>query len=352
MTIIQLLPGVSSLYAKAKVKPAVNYGVLENAMGGLYPYRLAAFNPPEFRMMAGWPVSIPDYDVRAQTLASCLGEVTTPGVTPPEITDDPEVIAERESPRAVVTGAVVRWIADSDNFDTTSLQWYPYQSSVDATWFTAVDFAPTFLADYEYRAGSERFYQDAINFDADSKEHMWTDLSRATGGATGYTVLMCVNLHSAFGDTGSAYEGLWSPGLPTPAGTDLFTETIDTGWASVKLKGQRLFVATDQTPDTASLAIADLLERSAPFYLAFVFGRPYTTIWAGAGPASMRSNRVFCGNEPVPFSPNVVLGRPTGTVLNSVDMSLLDLGIYADRLSAADLKTEVAKLTAIYGGDK
>ena len=335
MSVIQLIPGSSALYAKASVRPSVNYGQFTNPMGGLYPLRLAAFDTPEYRMMAGWPTNVPDYDIYCETLASCEGEV----------------IGNRESPRAVITNALVRWIADSDTYDQTSLQWYPYQSSVDAQFVTAAEFAPTMLEDYEYRSGSERFYQDAINFDADGREHFWTDLTQSLGGAAGYSVLMCVNLHSVFGDSATAYAGLWGPGAPTPSGQDTFTENFD-GWISVKLKGQTLYVGTEQTSDTKTLAIADLLERSAPFYLGFCFARPYATIWAGAGPSSMRSFTVFTGATPQVFSGRVALGRPQGTVLNSADMAVLDLGIYADKLSATAVKTEVAKLSAIYGGDK
>lgn len=334
MTILHPVPDRARMMTRGKVAARTSFG-LGADRGGVYPVTMSAWQVDEYRMMAGWPVEVPDYDIVTDSLVSCEGEV----------------LSFRESPRLVETGALIRWIADEETYDQVSLRWLPYQTQLDAVLETAPQYYPTFLSQYEYRHDDERFLQDAVNFDADSKEHMWLDLSNSLGGAAGYTVIMAVNLHSAFGNSDQVYSGLWSPGKATPL-TDSFTETTDMGWMSVSLQAGYLFLETDQSARIQVLPVSNLLELSAPIYLAFVFGRPYTHIYAAAGPSGIQHAKTYTGAQHVGLTGQNVLGRSTGDTLHTADMALLDLGIYGDRLLAQDVKDEFAILSGLYGGDK
>ena len=62
---------------------------LLNVPGGLYPLKSAAFEVDEYRIMAGWPVPVPDCDIRIQCLVSAEGDV----------------LGNRDSPTALITEA-------------------------------------------------------------------------------------------------------------------------------------------------------------------------------------------------------------------------------------------------------
>lgn len=338
MTVFSMTPTVSRILARSTVGTTQHYGASSQALGGLYPLTLAAFELDSYRMMSGFPVAVPENDIHAETLLSSTGEI----------------LQFRELPRVVESEAVIRWIADEDDhFDPVAGTWAPFAGNdYGIRWQSGSPFTPTYLPEYEYRVGDEVFFGNALNFDADFQQHMWTDLGPVLAGAAGYSVIMVVNLHSVFGDSdpGTMFTGLWCPGLPTQPG-DTFIETQDS-YMSVTLRGESLYLDTEQTTDTKSLSLADLLALSQPIYLAFCFGRPYTTLYAGAGPSSLRSMRTFAGATPTGLSSNVVLGRSTGTILNTADMAVLDLGVYADQLTGAQVRNEIAKLSSCYGGDK
>lgn len=332
-TIKEMKIAAARMLARARVKSG-KHGQASNARGGLYPLSLAAYAVDEYRMMSGWPVAIPDQDIQARCDVNAQGEV----------------IAFRDDPGAVNMNSQARWFADSDDFVPAALCWYPHAAQEQMPWRSSVGWMPTFFDDYEYRRGSERFIEQAINFDSDTRQHMWADLDQLIGGGQGYTVLMAVNLHSVYGDSGRTFVGLWGPGLPTP-NTDIFPEVFPS-YVEVTLRGGSLYVASDQAPPTKVMVINDLLASPAPVYLAFCFSRPKTTIYAGNGSGSMRHGTVYIGNNATPLSGKVVLGRSNGTVVNTADMAVLDLNLYTDNLSTDEVIDEVAKLCATYGGDQ
>lgn len=339
MTVHKLDPGRSEILARADFTEFVIPPDVTNQPGGLYPLKLSVYKMDEYRIMAGWPVPVPDYDIRADSLISCTGEV----------------IAFRENPRNIRTGAMVRWIADSDTYDTTALRWKPYQASIDAEFLTGTKFSPVYLSDYTYRVGNEQFNHEALNFDSDTRDHFWADLnSTAVGGSLGYTVIMVVNLNSAFGNsTQRIYNGIWSHGLATPADDNEFFEaTFPHGWVEVTLQGEYLHLQTEQTELTRVMPIGHLLARSAPFYLAMSFGRPYAYFYAGTSPAELLTGRCYTGFEPNPLTGSVVLGRTHGDVNHTADMGIFDLGVYPGQMVPLQIRNEVSLLSAVYGGDK
>lgn len=309
---------------------------LPEAPGGLYPLRMSVWNTDEYRIANGWPVVVPDYDVRARSLVSAEGEV----------------LAGRESARSITTGAMVRWIADDDYFDLTSLQWYPYQAEYPLIWSTASDYAPTFISDYEYQNGAEIFLKEALNFDADGKEHLWTNINEALGGAGGYSVVMTLSLNSVYGNNQiTPSSGLWCPGQPTPVPGQPITEPPSGGWVSLTLQGHTLYLETDQTRRKKALSISDLVTTASPITVAMVVDRPYVTVYAGRGTSSISSATLDIGNHQVAMDGRVVLGRTNGDTDHAQDMALLDLGLYSDVLTPHQVRDEFALMSGVYGGD-
>jgi len=305
--------------------------------GGLYPMRMAYWETDPYRIANGWPTAEPAYDIHASTKIVATGEV----------------LAYREQARGVETGAPVRWIADDDLYDTTVLRWGPYQSEMAINWITSPEYAPTYIDDYEYVVNEESFTAAALNFDADSFEHMWADLGPMLAGASGYSVVMCLSLNSVYGNNLAVpYSGLWCPGTPTPAPGQAMVEKPNGGWISLTLQGTSLYLETDQSKRTNVLSVSDLLSSTAPIMIGMTVGRPYTTIYAGRGPSNIRRASVNIGDQVVPLDSRVVLGRTNGNILHTADMAMLDLGIYPDRLSAQEMKSEFATLSSVYGSDK
>ena len=337
MALKQFRAGRVSILSDSRTKVHKLPKQLESIPGGLYPLRMAHWAIDDYRIANGWPVSIPDHDITARTMVSAEGEV----------------LSDRESARGIETGAMVRWIADDETYDLTSLQWVPYQSDGALLWETSAEYAPTFISEYEYRLDEEIFFQNGLNFDTDSFEHMWTDLTQVLGGTAGYSVVMCLSLNSVYGDnTDVPYAGLWCPGSPTPAVGEPISEAPEGGWVSLTLQGNWLYLETDQSPRQRVLAISDLLSTTAPVMIAMVIGRPYTTIYAGRGPSNILRERTSVGSETVPLDGRVVLGRDNGDILHTADMTILDLGVYGEQLSPLGVKGEFALLSSVYGGDK
>jgi len=307
------------------------------APGGLYPLITRAFEMDEYRLMAGWPVSVPPYDIRANTMISATGEV----------------LGDRDDPTSVVTDALVRWVADDQFYNPTTLTWTALQDTIGHNqWTTSTDYAPVLIEDYQYRIGNEVLYRSALNFDSDARKHMWIDFSATIGGSSGYTVIMVVSPNSVYGNNEDVlYNGLWCPGRPSP-GTDTFTETIDPNWMSVTMQGHYLYLETESKGRTRGISINPALSSNTPMYLAMVFDRPTTTFYVGEGPSSIRVKTMPTGTtEALPLDGGITLGRTPGDVLHTADMALFDLGIYADRLSAPEIEAEFAVLSQAYGGD-
>lgn len=324
----------TQLSNRARARAFVEPGPMPEPPGGLYPLHAAAYEIDEYRMLKGWPVAVPKLDIRASALVSCTGEV----------------VSSREAQTGVTTGAFVRWVADEELYDPTTLTWAPLQGG-NQLWYTSVEYAPTLIQNYEYRMGSERFTQmTALNFDSDTQNHMWTDLSRSLGSAGGYTVIMVASPNSIYGnDEDVSYNGLWSFGVPTPPG-ETFAEETGAGWNSLTIQGNFVYYESESVPRTRSVAIGDQLERTSPTYLAAVFSRPEVTLYAATGPDSM-SSITIPGGDPVGLDDRVVLGRTTGDVQHTADLALFDLGLYPEALSAEKVRAEVAMLARVYGGD-
>ena len=215
------LPGVSRIDLSVRTKFTVTPAQAASAPGGLYPWRAAAWEMDEYRLMAGWPVAVPEYDIRIATLCSVDGEV----------------LSSRESPTSLTTNALARWIADEQFIDSDALRWSPITGS--ASWESSVDWMPELISDYEYRVGDERFIDmNAMNFDSDTKNHMWINLGQLIHGAGGYTVIMVLSPNSVYGnDIEVPYNGIWCRGNPTPD-VQPFTETTEDGWVNITISRQ------------------------------------------------------------------------------------------------------------------
>lgn len=335
MAIKRFRPGRTTIVSSARGRAKKIPPPLAEMPGGLYPLRMAVWETDEYRMANGWPVKIPQYDIRASGLISAEGET----------------LADRESARAVTTGADARWIADSETFDLDSLRWLPFEGPL--IWQTAPEYSPTFISDYEYEIRSEIYLGEALNFDSDSFEHMWTDTTSFLGGASGYTVIMCMSLNSVYGNNLDVpYSGLWCPGYPTPAVGQPLTEAIQGGWVSLTLQGNSLYLETDQSKRTKALSITHLLDTAAPIMVALVVNRPTTRVYAGRGPSTMSHAALSVGSEVVPMDGHVVLGRTPGDILHTADMAMQEIGIYRSVLTPRQVQQEFSLLSSVYGGDK
>jgi hypothetical protein len=264
-----------------------------------------------------------------------------------------EVFGDRDEPSAITTGALLRWVADADKYNDTTLRWEPVQNGTGTQvyWETSEDYAPVLLSNYTYRVNDERFYRTALNFDSDSRNHMWADFTTSIGGSSGFTVVMVFSPNSTFGNNLAVpFNGLWCPGGPTPEG-DTFAEPPGDSWMSVTAQGYNIYLQTEDHARTSAISIQPGLNINAPMMMALVFGRPETLIYVGPGPSSIRSKSMPTGATAKPLADSYVLGRSTGDVLHTADMALFDLGIYANRLTAAQVASEFALLSQAYGGD-
>lgn len=331
-----LKPTYTVINTKAQVRTRTAPKLLREMPGGLYPIRMALWQTDDYRMQNGWPVAVPPCDIRARSLVSGSGDV----------------LADRDDIRGLRTGAVARWVADDELFDATSLSWIPVHTSVDLALDTAADYAPTLITDYEYSVDGEVFSVEALNFDADSYEHMWCNLNQALGGASGYSMIMVTSLNSVFGNSDNPYAGLWCPGKPTPAPGQPLDDAVEGGWVSLTLQGDGLYLETDQSRRARAISITGLLAQTAPMMIALVVGRPYTTIYVASGPSSIRSARLNVGSEPVALAGNVLVGRSPGDILHTADMALMDLNLYGGLLTADEVKEEFTLLSSVYGGDR
>lgn len=295
------------------------------APGGLFPMVTRSFTMDEYRVMSGWPVSIPPYDIHARSMVTCSGQV----------------LSDREPPINIQTGALVRWVADSDFYDETALAWRPVQNSqINTSWTMGSTTMPDLITEYEYRNKEERFYLPALNFDSDAGEYLQADFSSSIGGASGYTVIMVMSPNSVYGNNDVVpYNGLWSHGSESEY------------WIDISIQGRYLWVESESQGRIRGISINPSLDRNRPMYLAIVFDRPNVIFYVADGSETVRTKSVPTGlEEPVPLDSTVILGAAPD-LTHAADMALLDLGIYADRLDATEVATEITALSQAYGGD-
>lgn len=331
---VKCAPVVAELSAELAVNS--NPPQVYEAPGGLFPLRARAFEMDTYRLMAGWPVAVPKYDIFARSMVSGAGET----------------LVTRENPVNIKTGALARWVANSEFVSTSTLRWNPVQdNSTGMFWQSSSNYMPVLISEYTYRLGTEVFIHEALNFDSDAKKHMWANFDASLGGSNGYTVIMVMNPNSVYGnDETVPYNGLWCPGDPSP-GTATFVETLGDHWVSVRFNGRSLYYGDEGREHTRSISIAKALEDNIPMYLAMVFDRPDVVFYVGEGPSSERIRRVPAStSDPVPLSGRITLGRSPGDVLHTADMALFDLGVYGERLNPAQIAKEFALLSQAYGG--
>lgn len=315
-------PGKTVIEALASTSARVQKPPQIEAPGGLFPIRLAAWQMDEYRLGNGWPRPVPDFDIRARSLTSAEGEV----------------LADRESPRSIETKADGRWIADTDYYD--SVTWQPHASTTELNFDALAGHEPTVGLEYDYKFGSAVFSATVLNFDADSAQYLSVDTSALLHGAGAYTVLMVVSLSSVYGNSlRLPYSGIWCPA------------DVSGGWLSLTLQGTALYLETEQTARTKVLSVANLLGTSAPIKLALVVDQPRTRVYAGFGPAAIRSDAVYVGSEVRSLTSLNYLGRTGDDLLHTADMTLLDLGLYGTALSGKEIRDEFATLSSVYGGE-
>lgn len=325
-----------NIQAEVQARFTVDVPAVTEVPGGLYPLHAAAFQIDEFRIMSGWPVPVPPHEIRTNVLVSCYGEI----------------LSTRDAPEQINTGAYIRWIADEQYFDPDALRWTPLQAG-GTEWRSSVEYLPTLIEDYSYRLGDELFtHVSALNFDTDTRNHMWANFAASFGGGTGYTVVMVLSPNSVFGnDPAQPYSGLWCQGGPTPVG-DTFTETVsDPYWANFTMQSHYLWMTTETRSAARGVSVNNPLSRTAPSYLAIVNTRPDVTIYVGTGPSNIQSKTLPTGTDVVPQNSGIVLGRSTGDVLHTMDMALFELSLYANPLTATEIRDEFALLSRAYGGD-
>jgi hypothetical protein len=326
MAVKRMTPGTAAIRLEARTKLNETPPPRGEAPGGLYPMIARAFEVDEFRLKHGWPVPVPKYDIHADTMISASGEVFT----------------DRDDPTAISTGALLRWVADANTFDETSLRWSPVQNNTGSPSYfqTSVQHAPVLIDNYEYRIGDERFYRDALNFDSDSANHMWGDFTTTIGGSSGYTLIMVLSPNSTFGNNVAVpYNGLWCP------------QDTENAFMSLTMQGRYLYLDTEAIPRTRVISIDPALNTNAPLMVAVVFGRPETYFYVGPGPSAVRVQSMPTGSYPVALSNSYLLGCATGDTTHTADMALFDLSIYADRLTAPQVADQFALLSQAYGGD-
>jgi hypothetical protein len=326
MAVKQMKPGSTAITARAITKAAVLPKQLLEVPGGLYPLHSAAFEMDEYRLMAGWPVPVPDYDIRVQTLMSADGTM----------------LADRDPPTSLVTGADYRWIADDSYWDLTSLRWAPIQGEAPP-WTAMPGSDPTLVTDYAYTVDDERFTEmTALNFDSDTADYLACDLTQIMGGSQGYTIIMVLSPNSVYGNN----DDVPANGLLGPMGDT----SSPPGWFSLKIRGNYLWLDSDDSTDQKGVSIGQGQRTNAPMFLAVVVGRPQAVLYAASGPSSLLSRRIPTGDASRALRGDFWLGRTPMTPATA-DMALFDFGIYGDMLSAAAIGAEFAALSTIYGGD-
>jgi len=262
---------------------------------------------------------VPEFDVTGDGLVSLVGEV----------------LSFRPDPETIETAALIRWCASS-GYNEDTLRWEPTQYGIlpiDITMVT--DHIPTLLADYEYRVGQERFYQDAIFFDAEIQHYLSLDLGPLISGQ-GLTVIMVL-----------------SPNNPRVVTSGLFTNVRPTGgpFTDALIQGNYVYIETESQERIRAAPISNALNSNAPLYLALVLDRPNSITYSGPGPNSVQVVSVPSGDAGVAIASQWYIGRTVQDLTKTSDMALFDFGVYPQRLSQSEVQTEFAKLSQAYGGD-
>ena len=326
MAVQQMKPGSTAITAQAITKAGVVPGQIRELPGGLYPLYSAAFEMDEYRIMAGWPVPVPTYDIRVQTLMSADGTV----------------VADRDQPTSLVTGADFRWVADDNYWDVTSLRWAPIQGEC-SPWTAMPGNDPTLLTNYEYTVEDERFTEmTCLNFDSDTADYLVNDMTLTMGGSQGYSIIMVLSPNSMYGNNPDVpANGLLGPMNDTHA---------PPGWFSLKIRGNYLWLDSDDSTDQKGVSIGMGQRTNAPMFLAIVVGRPQAVLYAASGPSSLLSKKIPTGDASRALRGDFWLGR-TPLTPATADMALFDFGLYGDMLSPSAVGAEFALLSTIYGGD-
>ena len=337
MALLPIKPGSIEIISAVTTRGYVAPGTLKDVPGGLFPMKTAAFEVDEYRLLEGWPVPVPPCDIHCDSLVS----------------GDGQLLADRQPPTSVLTGADYRWIADSDFYSQTALQWLPIQGS-EPIWTAPTDHLPTLVHDYEYTVGEERFTEmSALNFDSDTADYLTTDLARAMSTDKGYSVIMVMSPNSLYGNNVEVpYNSLWCnpPDPPQPA-PPLPRLPVNRIALKVRLKDFYLRVALTDSADQQGIAMSQATSISAPSYLAVVINRPNLTMYLGQGPKNIAAKKLNVGPPSLTMSTVTLLGKDPADNDHCADMALFDLGLYATPLSAEAVATEFALLSKIYGGD-
>jgi hypothetical protein len=318
MAVKNLKPGKTTITNTIATSIKPRNDKVPNVAGGIYPIKMAVFNTDPYRIGLGWPRSVPDCDINTKVLISGTGEV----------------LADRMTPENIDTDAFVRWYPTEETYSEVDMRWDAAQGS-PMVWEGATGNLPTLLHDYEYRVGDEVFFRTALNFDSDTGDYLQGDLNEL-GGSVGYSVILVASITSANPER----SGLWCPTSKTG------------GWVSVEFQGTSIYVETEQTSRTRILQVSNLLETDAPLMLAMCFGRPRTSFYAAAGPSSVISDSLLLGAVPDAFNSSIYRGRTTEDIEHTLDMAVLDLGIYPSKLTGMEVRDEFATLSALYGGDR
>ena len=137
--------------------------------GGLYPLMSAAFEVDEYRIMAGWPVPVPDCDIRIECLVSAEGDV----------------LGNRDAPTGA--GHRTRTCAGWPTPTTTTrprCAWTPIQGDVSTLDRPRPATRPPWSPTTSTRSGmSGSPTMTALNFDSNTADYMWNDLDLTMGGA-------------------------------------------------------------------------------------------------------------------------------------------------------------------------
>src|SRR5262245_2032279 len=326
MAIKHVVPGKTDGQLTAKARSSKIPPALQHPPGGLYPLQSSAWEVDEYRIMAGWPVPVPEHDIRID----CL------------VVGDGTKLGDRDTPSSLVTAADMRWIADADFYDEISLRWHPIQGTEVSSWTTGTDHSPTLVTDYSYTINTERFLDyTALNFDSDTGDYMEINLDLIMGGTLGYTLVMVMSPNSIYTTDDTILErALWGP------------QTTDGAWTMFTFSDQSIWMQTEEQVRTRGVAVGTSLNSSAPSYLAMVVRRPQTTLYVASGPSNVQSKALPAGAAPEPLSTRFWLGNGPFSTVGTMDMALLDLGIYGNPLTKDQVVDEFTALSTIYGGDK
>lgn len=200
--------------------------------GGLYPMRTKVYSVPDYRVSNGWPVPIPKYDFTAVA----------------DFSLDSSKIGTRPAPASVVTGAVDRWVGSG--FDGVATPNWP--ATVGSTTFTSnATFKPVKI-DVNYLVGNEYFSRKAVQFSADSKSHLWANISDLGLGdlpdvADGEYTLIMVMQTQAQVTNATPFAGIWYPGSATPTSGTTFSESVSGQHNDVALIGHYIGVGSNIT---------------------------------------------------------------------------------------------------------